>query len=79
MNEIRLNGSVRSLAQFAGIKLMNKQLTSRHQTTRSGLLLKKTVKTLTTDNRRAFWTDYIKPLVQQGNFLKIIELEQCGI
>ena len=36
-------------------------------------------KTLNTDNRRAFWRDYIKPLVQQGNFLKIIELEQCDL
>ena len=40
---------------------------------------KKTVKTLITDNRRAFWRDYIKPLLQQGNLLKIIDLEQCDL
>ena len=41
--------------------------------------VKKTVKTLITDNRRAFWRDYIKPLVQQGNLLKIIDLELCDL
>ena len=62
----RLNGSVRRLS-----------LASSDDPKWSAV--KKTVKTLITDNRRAFWRDYIKPLVQQGNLLKIIDLEQCDL
>ena len=41
--------------------------------------IKSTVKRLLMDNRRYIWRDYIKPLVQQGNLLKIIELEKSDL
>ncbi len=41
--------------------------------------IKKNVKSLVTDNCLDFWRNYIRPLVLQGNFLKIIELEKCDL
>jgi hypothetical protein len=41
--------------------------------------IKRKVKQLITDNRLIFWRDFIKPLVQQGNFLKLLEIEKSDL
>ena len=41
--------------------------------------IKKIVKDLISDDRLLFWREYIKPLVQQGNMLKLIESENADL
>ena len=41
--------------------------------------VKQIVKNLVTVNRLEFWREYIKPLVQQGNMLKLIDLENMDL
>jgi hypothetical protein len=41
--------------------------------------VKEHIKSLLTTQRKEFWTDYVLPLIQQGNMLKLIESEQSDL
>ena len=41
--------------------------------------IKQSVKESVTQNRTVFWRDYIKPLVQQGNLLKLVQLKKSDL